>query len=232
MLIKYYLKRYKEVIVLTVIFTALIVLVNFVLNRYFIFLKTSPNSIYETIIYGILSPFNEAHEKISLNFYYFLPAFIVSGVYYKIRIEKWIKFRYAFLFSVIATWTVYTWGLFINIKDANKYAGTSIIGVSLFSISIIAIIDIVILTYKNRTRITKLLRKLWLYEKYKAIAMVAFRFFTIYTLIYWATYFYNNPSINLHLRGLEFFILISFSYILIKYAYLNNNKKLKITNRI
>ena len=223
MLIKYYLKRYKEVIVLTVIFTALIVLVNFVLNRYFIFLKTSPNSIYETIIYGILSPFNEAHEKISLNFYYFLPAFIVSGVYYKIRIEKWIKFRYAFLFSVIATWTVYTWELLT--ERINNGAGTSIIGVSLFSISIIAIIDI-ILGYKKLIRTIRL----YLSSLCKLFLYISFIFFiTLYTFSYWVTYFYSNTnSIYLHLTGLGFFILISFSYILIRYAYLIRKGRLNL----
>lgn len=214
MLIKYYLEKYKDIIALTLIFITLVILVNFVLNRYFIFLKTSPNSIYETIIYGILSPFNEAHEKISLNFYFLLPAFIIIGIYYKIRVEKWIKFRYLFLFSIVATWAVYTWELFIN--GVTKDAGTSIIGVSLFSISIIAIIDMGILSYKRKRRIRKL------QDRQKLILLHSvFTLALIYPSSYLVSYFYNNPSINLHLRGLEFFILISFSYILIKYTYLN-----------
>lgn len=214
-------KKYSEVIVLIVFFTVVVLLVNLVLNRYFTFLKTSPHSIYETIIYGLLSPFNEAHESMFLNFYCFLPAFITIGVYYKRHIQL-IKFKYVFVFSIIATWAVYSKELFID--GINNGAGTSIIGVSLLSISIIGVADLVILAYKNRMEIKKLLDKLSLC---KLTLYVTFMFFMAYSLIYWAFYFDNNlASVYLHLTGLGFFILISFSYILIRYNYLKHKKML------
>lgn len=219
--IKY--KGYKEIIASTVIFIVLVILVNFVLNMYLIFLKTSPQSTYQIVVYGLLSPFNEAHENILLNFYLFIPAFIATGVYYKRRIEKWLKFRYAFLFSIIATWGMYTYELLI--QHTNNAAGTSIIGVSLFSISIFAIIDI-ILGYK------KLLITIrsYLMSLFRLYLYVGFIFFiTVYTFSYWISYFLSNSSsICLHLKGLGIFLLISFIYILIKDAYLKHNKRLDL----
>lgn len=222
MLIKY--KRHKEIIASTVIFIALVILVNFVLSRYLTFLKTSPHSTYEIIVYGILSPFNEAHENILLNFYLLIPAFIATGVYYKRRIEKLVKFRYAFIFSIIATWIMYSKELFID--HITNAAGTSIIGVSLFQISIIAVIDIAILAYRKRTKIRRLLHQTSLR---KLILYVVFIFSIIYTFAYWVTYFDNNlASIYLHLTGLGLFTLISFYYIVTKYIYLNSKEKLDL----
>jgi hypothetical protein len=217
------LKRYEEAVILTVIFALLVIIVNYVLNRYFPFLKTSPHSTYEIIFYGILSPFNEAHEDILLNFYLLIPAFIATGVFYKMRIEKWVKFRYAFLFSIIATWSMYTYELLI--QHTKNAAGTSIIGVSLFSISILAIVDIS-LGYKKLIRTIRS----YLMSLFKLSLYVGFIFFiTVYTFSYWISYFLSNhSSIYLHLNSFGIFILISFTYILIKDAYLKRNKRLDL----
>lgn len=208
------LKPYKDIIISTIVFSVLVLLFSFVLDGYLTFLRTAPTSILETIVYWLSSPFNEAHESILLNFYLFLPVFVIVGIYYSIRIPKIIKFWEVFVLSVLSTWILYIKELLIN--GINNGAGTSIIGISLFSVSAIALfIDLPIFGYKHKRKLLRLFNRL---SSSQRIFYSVFLILLLYSFVYWITYFQTTwSSIQMHLDGLGFFVLLFMAYIGIKY---------------
>lgn len=212
-------KSYKNVIISTITLIAIVLLVNFVLDIYLPFLKTAPINLSETIIYWMLSPFNEAHESIILNFYFLLPAFITIGVYYNLKLRRLIKFQTAFIFAIVSTWVVYIIELF---RGINNGSGTSIIGVSLFSVSVIAAAVFSFDIYNKGKRLIRSFLEISCLHK---ISYIIFAWLMVYSLLYFVTYFDNNfASIILHLGGLGIFILLSVTYIKITHIFHNKRK--------